>query len=408
MAASQTSVNGTWPDSVRVDYGLLWIGLALAGMIAFYWTGLVSLLDAWSRPEYSHGYLIAPIALYLFLVQLRNEGKDSDQPPARRGLGVAIVLLGLGLGLLGNLVHIPDVITYGFIICIAGLVLTTLGTSRGLRFWAPVVYLVFMLPLPNFLYLPLSLKLQTMSSEFGVALISLLGVPVFLEGNIIDLGTYKLQVAEACSGLRYLFPLMSFGFLFAVLYKGPAWHKVVLFLSAVPITILMNSIRIAVIGLLVNRYGIEQAEGFLHFFEGWIIFIACVMILYLEAMLLQRLTPKPKPIHTMLEVDFASLARQLGRIRHVRVSRALIFASIAIVLAGVAWQLAPARAAVAVQRDPLVLFPLELGDWRGERKTLDPSIERVLAADDYLVANYTGADRTCQPFDFLLPLADRG
>ena len=146
-------------------------------------------------------------------------------------------------------------------------------------------------------------------------------MPVFLEGNIIDLGTYKLQVAEACSGLRYLFPLMSFSFLFAVLYKGPGWHKVVLFLSAVPITILMNSIRIAVIGLMVNHYGIEQAEGFLHFFEGWIIFIACVMILYLEAMLLQRLTPKPKPIHTMLEVDFTSLARQLGRIRHINVSR---------------------------------------------------------------------------------------
>ena len=284
---------------------------------------------------------------------------------------MAIVFSGLAVGLLGNLAHIPDVITYGFIICIAGLVLTTLGTSRGLRFWAPVVYLVFMLPLPNFVYLPLSLKLQTMSSEFGVALISLFGVPVFLEGNIIDLGTYKLQVAEACSGLRYLFPLMSFGFLFAVLYKGPAWHKVVLFLSAVPITILMNSIRIAVIGLLVNRYGIEQAEGFLHFFEGWIIFIACVMILYLEAMLLQRLTPKPQPIHTMLEVDFTSLARQLGRIRHISVSRALIFASIAIVVAGLAWQLAPARAAVALQRDPLVLFPLELGDWKGERKTLD-------------------------------------
>src|SRR5262245_18383648 len=103
---------------------------------------------------------------------------------------------------------------------------------------------------------------------------------------------------------------MSFGFLFAALYKGPIWHKVVLFLSTVPITILMNSIRITVVGLLVNRYRIEQAEGFLHFLEGWIVFIGCVMILYMEAILLQRLTRKPRPIHTMLEVDFASLARQ--------------------------------------------------------------------------------------------------
>ena len=146
---SQISVERTWPDSSRVSYGLLWIGLALVGMVAFYWTGLASLLDAWSRPEYSHGYLIAPIALYLFLVQLNNEGKDSGPPPARRKAGVAVVFLGLAVGLLGNLVHIPDVITYGFIVCIAGLVLITLGTSRGLKFWAPVAYLVFMLPLPN-------------------------------------------------------------------------------------------------------------------------------------------------------------------------------------------------------------------------------------------------------------------
>ena len=100
-----------------------------------------------------------------------------------------------------------------------------MGTRRGLRFWAPVFYLAFMLPLPKFVYWPLSIKLQTLSSQMGVALISFLGVPVFLDGNVIDLGSYKLQVAEACSGLRYLFPLASFGFLFAVLYKGPFWHR---------------------------------------------------------------------------------------------------------------------------------------------------------------------------------------
>ena len=143
-------------------------------------------------------------------------------------------------------------------------------------FWPAVLYLFFMLPLPQVLYLPLSLKLQTISSELGVALISLFGVPVFLEGNVIDLGSYQLQVAEACSGLRYLFPLMSFGFLFAVLYRGPTWHKLVLFFSTIPITILMNSVRIAIVGMLVSFFGTEQAEGFLHFFEGWVIFIVCI------------------------------------------------------------------------------------------------------------------------------------
>ena len=146
-------------------------------------------------------------------------------------------------------------------------------------------------------------------------MISFFGVPVFLDGNVIDLGVFQLQVAEACSGLRYLFPLMSFGFLFAVLYKGPAWHKAILFLSALPITVLMNSFRIGVIGVLVDRYGIEQAEGFLHTFEGWIIFVACIAILYLEAVLLQRLVRNPSSIHGMLDVDPKLLWQRLGRIR---------------------------------------------------------------------------------------------
>src|SRR5262245_60437380 len=121
MVASQANIERTWRYSAKVSYGFLWIGAALAGMIAFYWSGLISLLNAWSRPEYSHGYLIAPIALYLFLVQLANEDKDLGQPPVRRAAGVAVVFLGLAVGLLGNLVHIRDIITYGFIICVAGL-----------------------------------------------------------------------------------------------------------------------------------------------------------------------------------------------------------------------------------------------------------------------------------------------
>ena len=177
----------------------------------------------------------------------------------------------------------PSVTAYGIILLVAALVLIAMGTRRGPRFWPAIVYLAFMLPLPTVIYWRFSLELQHVSSEFGVSLISMVGVPVFLDGNVIDLGTYKLQVAEACSGLRYLFPLMSFGYLFAILYRGPWWHKLILFLSTVPITILMNSFRIGVIGVLVDRFGIAQAEGFLHFFEGWIIFVACVALLYLEA-----------------------------------------------------------------------------------------------------------------------------
>ena len=89
-----------------------------------------------------------------------------------------------------------------------------------------------------------------------------------------------LQVAEACSGLRYLFPIMSFTYVFAVLYRGPLWQKLVLLALAVPVAVMMNAVRIGIIGILVDRYGVAQAEGFLHVFEGWVVFLSCLAILF--------------------------------------------------------------------------------------------------------------------------------
>lgn len=390
VAANHNSLNDLrwWRLHGLANSGPFWIVVSVLSMLAVYWTGLSSLLEVWERPEYSHGYLIPLIAAYLFLTRMSTLENVQADLGVSRVPGVCLILLALAVGVLGNLVNIPDISTYGFIICAAGLVLVVFGTRQGLQLWVPMVYLVFMLPLPNFLYWPLSIKLQMFSSEIGVGIISLFGVPVFLDGNIIDLGVYKLQVAEACSGLRYLFPLASFGFLFAVLYKGPFWHKLLLFVSSVPITVAMNCLRIGIIGVLVDRYGIAHAEGFLHAFEGWVIFVACLATLYLEAVLLQLTVKNRRPVHTMLDINFNGFYSQLARFGNVRASRALVFVAMAILVTGVAWHLAPARAAIEPTRDPLVLFPLALDEWRGQRSTLDSSIERVLGADDYLVADY--------------------
>ena len=275
--------------------GLFWFVLLLVGSIPVFWIGIVSLGAAWSTPEYSHGPLIPIISLYLFLRELRN------YPPATpavhdRWSGIAVIAVALAIAILGNLARIPDIVTYAMIIWTGGVMLTVFGWQRGKYHQLPVIHLVFMLPLPQFVYWKLTIFLQWVSSELGVWFVQLAGVSVFIEGNVIDLGVYKLQVAEACSGLRYLFPILSFSYLFALLYRGPVWHKAVLLISAAPLTVLMNSVRIGVIGVLVNHHGIEQAEGFMHFFEGWIIFLLCVAILFLMAIGLQRLAPNPKPL----------------------------------------------------------------------------------------------------------------
>lgn len=371
---------------------LIALAVMAAAALPVFWLGLTeSLLAAWSTPEYSHGPLIPAISLYLFLRELRDRPALPADTPPRRGPGIALLMLGLGVGVLGNLVRIPDIVAYGVILWVGGMVLVGMGWAAGRRHWAPVLHLVFMLPLPQFLYWKLTIWLQMVSSEIGVWFVALAGVPVYLEGNVIDLGVYKLQVAEACSGLRYLFPILSFSYLFAILYRGPLWHKAVLLLAAAPLTVLMNSIRIGVIGILVDRYGIGHAEGFLHFFEGWVIFLACIGVLFGMAVALQRLTPHPLPLADAIDVDTRGLGAQMRRGLAVVPSRGLAVASGLCLAVGVAFLSVPAPARVEVPRDPFALFPRDLGPWSGVVEPLDAEVAGVLGADDYMNITYAAA-----------------
>ncbi len=364
-----------------------WIIVAAIGAIAFFWEGLISLGVSWARPEYSYGPMVPLITAYLTLREIHH--RPVKPVEGGRLLGIFAFVLAIFLGLIGNLAQIPDVITYGFIVYIGALILLLAGTREGWRFWPGWLHLIFMLPLPQFIYLHVSTDLQHISSVLGVFFVELANVPVFLDGNIIDLGTYKLQVAEACSGLRYLFPLFSFGWMMAVLYNGPNWHRVIIFASTVPVTIVMNSIRIGITGLLVNAYGIEQAEGFLHFFEGWIIFIACTAILYVEALILWRFFSfgGQREAH-VLYVDFEGILQPLKKFGSLRATKSFIAAALIIVAAGAAWQLRPTAPPADISRVPLGVFPLQLDEWQGQNVPVDAATKDVLGADDYVNANY--------------------
>lgn len=303
--------------------GAIWLYVSFAAAIFVFWNGLISLGDAWITPEYSHGPLIPLLSLYLFLRQLRERGIDS-RPVNDRWVGVLVVIAGLGIAALGDLARIPDIVTYALLIWLYGVLLIGFGFKNGWVYWPPVLHLIYMLPLPNFIYWQVSIPRQFISSELGVWFIRLMDIPVFLDGNIIDLGAYKLHVAEACSGLRYLFPVMSFSYVFAVLYRGPVWIKAILLISAAPITVFMNSFRIGVIGVLVDSYGIEQAEGFLHYFEGWVIFIACILILFGLARLMQRLVGDRRPIAEALDLSYEGIWPQVSRVFVMRRSAALM------------------------------------------------------------------------------------
>ncbi|WP_425102245.1 VPLPA-CTERM-specific exosortase XrtD [Tropicibacter sp. S64] len=379
--------------------GLLWFVLLCLVALPVFWLGFVSLGKAWMTPEYSHGPLIPLISLYLFLRELRNAPPADPLQPVNRLPGVIVVGLALLLGIFGNLVRIPDVVTYAFIIWVGGVVLTCMGWQRGRTHQLPVLHLIFMLQLPQFLYWKLTIALQLISSELGVMFIRMVGIPVFLEGNVIDLGVYKLQVAEACSGLRYLFPILSFSYLTAILYRGPFWHKALLFLTAAPLTVFMNSFRIGMIGILVNYFGIEQAEGFLHVFEGWVIFGACVGILFLLAVVLQHTTRSPKTLADTIDLDFQGLGGESAKVLALTPSRGLIAAAAVSALIVGGWYAAPAPQGERVMRENFLFFPKEIEGWRGQSLPLEEDVVQVLKATDYVNTTYM-APGEAQPVNF--------
>jgi exosortase D (VPLPA-CTERM-specific) len=366
--------------------GLLFAAVATTCLLLVFSSGLLLMVQWWiARAEYSYGWFVPPIAA--FIVWQR---RDALRALSFTGswLGVALVLLGLAVWLLGELSALYTLIQYAFLITLAGTVLSLTGWRAFRLIGVALCTLLLMIPLPNFIYFNLSQQLQLLSSEMGVWFIRLCGISVYLEGNVIDLGDYKLQVAEACSGLRYLFPLLTIGFLVALFYRAPWWRRALLFLSAAFITVLMNSFRIGVIGVLVSRYGAGQAEGFLHWFEGWIIFMTCVALLLLEIWLLERLSRHPRRLRDVLAIELPAPTPR-GVARAPRAIPPSAWVAVGLLAAAVVPALLiPERVESAPARADFSEFPLRFDDWSGQRQRLDDEVVGALKFSDYLLGDY--------------------
>ena len=379
----------------------VWIaaGLIALGLLVLFWSGLAVMVSTWQDPEYNHAYFIPLVALYLVWLKAADLGRQPWQPAFA---GVGLVALALLLLALGELSALYTITQYAFVLALWGVAWTVLGTRSVLIIWTGLVYLLFMVPLPDILQTRLSGGLQLVSSALGVAVIRAFGVAVLLQGNVIDLGEFKLQVVEACSGLRYLFPLTSFGFLSAVLFHGKAWQRVCLFLSTIPITVLMNSFRIGVIGLLVDRFGEDQAQGFLHFFEGWVVFMACLGLLFLEILLFARLNGQKFATAFGLDTPPSGQLRSLfasPRLTAPVTAMALIVIVAATVSTGIGrpQDVVPERASLAG-------FPLQVADWRGRPAEASQAEVTALKVTDYFAGIYGRGER--EPVDLWIAYYD--
>jgi exosortase D (VPLPA-CTERM-specific) len=345
---------------------------------------------SWQTAEFSHGYLIPVLAAYL-IWQRRSELSQLEFKGSWGGL--AVVLAGIALAVVGRFAALYTFQHIALLIVIYGLVLSLVGWSVMRVLAAPLGVLVFMIPLPSMLMFPLSSELQLLSSTLGVWLMRLAGVSTYLEGNVIDLGIYKLEVAEACSGLRYLLPLMTLAFLLACFFRAAAWKRVIVFLSSIPITLFMNSLRIAAIGVMVDRWGPSMAEGLLHDVQGWMMFMLSTVCLVLVAVLLARVGKDRRPWRELLSAAPGTAPRLAAdaprRLRTLPLTA--LATALAIAVFSVGALAMPSSYGDVPAREDFSSFPLGLGAYTGKRQVLERIYLDQLKLDDYLMVDYSSA-----------------
>jgi exosortase D (VPLPA-CTERM-specific) len=368
--------------------GLAYVVMAAAALLAIFIfrESLGYMVELWgTKEEYSYGYILPFISLFLLW---QNRPALESAPIRGAWLGAALAVLGLALFFLGDLSTLYIVQQYAFLIVLAGMALALLGWRGFKPVWAAFALLIFMIPLPNFLYQGLSAQLQLMSSSLGVAVIRAFGISVALEGNVIDLGSMQLQVVEACSGLRYLFPLLTLGFLAAYFFRGAMWKRVVLFLSTIPITVIMNSLRIGMIGIMVEHWGRSMAEGFLHDFEGWAVFMGCTAFLVFEMWLLAKIGPDRRPLRDAFSLDMPGPSPKGQAARRHPLSKPFLVGVAALVAVGLLHTAVPKRAEIVPARTEFSAFPMAIGEWKGRTEVMDRIYIDALKFDDYVMADF--------------------
>jgi exosortase len=270
----------------------LWplIGVCAAGAW-LYADVFARLVSDWANDDnYSHGFLIPPLAAY-FLWERRDRLARAAIRPSAWGLIVVIGSLGLLVsGILGVEFFITRVSLIGVI---AGTVLFLFGWEHLRILSFSLAFLLLMIPLPAIVFNQIAFPLQLFASKFGTGVLQTCAVPVLREGNVITLANTTLEVAEACSGIRSLISLLTLGIVFGYFTDPRTWVRVVLALATVPIAIVANGLRVAGTGLAAHYYGPEAAQGFFHSFSGWLVFAFAFVLLLVAMQLIRYVAPGP-------------------------------------------------------------------------------------------------------------------
>ncbi len=348
----------------------------------------------WPREDYNYCYLIPLVVLYLIW-----EKKDelAAEPAVPSWGGLLFLVPGIILFWVGDLAgELYSLYLSSWLVAV-GILWMHIGRQK-LKVIAFALFMALtMFPLPHFLNTKLTFSLKLISSQLGVKLLHLYGMSAYREGNIIDLGLTQLQVVDACSGLRYLFPLLIMGILLAYFYRAALWKRLLFVLSTIPLTIVINSLRIALTGIISAHWGVAAAEGFFHGFSGWLIFTFTLGVLLAEIWVLRRIVPSPsesffarlEPV-TQRENVAVAPAREAHLTDILRPPQFIVAAALLVLTLGI-YQAVDFREKIPNSR-PFGQFPLSVGAWEGTRQLMEQMFITELDFSDYTMIDYKSGD----------------
>jgi exosortase len=286
------------PHFLKDQKALIKIGTCLFCLGILYHSVFQTLVYDWTHdPDFSHGFLIPFISLYLVWQRADELERLSVSP---RNFGILVILSGLFLLIIGKLAAEYFTQRLSFLILLSGIILFLLGWQHLKLLAFPIVFLIFMIPIPSILLLKITFPMQLFAAKVATAALQLLDIPVLREGNVIHLVENTLEVERACSGIRSLISLLAIGTVLAYFITTVTWQRVVVIFSCFPIAIATNAFRVTMTGVLANYYGMKAAEGFFHGFSGMVLYFAGLILVGIVGLSLSKVT---KNSHRSTQTD---------------------------------------------------------------------------------------------------------
>lgn len=276
----------------------LLLGLAILLILLLLYTSTIYdiFLICFQDDDYSHGILLPFISGYLIwekraaFRQAIAERKSAAGHPANWG-GLALFTTGLVLLLIGRASDLMWIKWVSFFPMIIGLIAAVFGRGLAGLLAAPIVLNFMAKPFPDSLVPKLFFPLQVLAAKIAAKSLELLGVPVYLFGNIIEIPGMKLMVEEACSGMRSMMAILTVAVIVAYTIRTNIWGKLLLFAGSIIMAIVLNVVRVTVTGILAHFYDPAAATGFFHSFSGMVVFVVGLTLLFALGKLVEKFLP---------------------------------------------------------------------------------------------------------------------